>query len=59
VSANTSGALDAHDSRSAPSRRAETSRLFRDLSKNVGALSAQLLAKVSRMILAECSKIRH
>jgi hypothetical protein len=47
VSANTSGALDAHDSRSAPSRRAETSRLFRDLSKNVGALSAQLLAKVS------------
>lgn len=42
-----SGSHDAHDCRSAPSRRAEALRSFRDLSKNVGALSAQLLAKVN------------
>jgi hypothetical protein len=59
ASPKAAGALDAHDGRSAPSRRAEAFRSFRDLSKNVGALSAQLLAKVSRMILAECSEIRH
>jgi hypothetical protein len=39
--------LDVLDCGSAPSRRAEVFRSFRDLSKNVGALSAHLLAKVS------------
>jgi len=46
VSPKASGSCDAPDGRSAPSRRAEALRSFRDLSKNVGALSAQLLAKV-------------
>jgi factor associated with neutral sphingomyelinase activation len=42
----------ASDGNSAPSRRAEVFRSFRDLSKNVGALSAQLLAKVSALASA-------
>jgi hypothetical protein len=46
VSPKASVAIDAFDGNSAPSRRAEAFRSFRDLSKNVGALSAQLLAKV-------------
>jgi hypothetical protein len=43
-------AIDAFDGNSAPSRRAEAFRSFRDLSKNVGALSAQLLAKVRFLV---------
>jgi hypothetical protein len=54
VSPKAAGALDSHDGRSAPSRRAEALRSFRDLSKNVGALSAQLLAKVGCVIFAQC-----
>jgi hypothetical protein len=50
ASPKSAGVFDDQDGRSAPSRRAEVFRSFRDLSKNVGALSAHLLAKVSRMV---------
>ena len=59
VSANAAVALDASDNCSAPSRRAEVFRSFRDLSKNVGALSALLLAKVSLQAASKIMFVAH
>jgi hypothetical protein len=59
ASPKSTGALDAQDGRSAPSRRAEIFRSFRDLSKNVGSLSAQLLAKVIHTEFSNCWCVRY